>query len=141
MVFTDTLRTQDDTFFDELTHPVTKDFDHKTWDAFANDLTIACASVFPPNPIQYRKVHALLLNWAADDLGTEVELQDLGTQLRSQFNFTTEFWKIPSQDSENELEKKLSRVKGEMEGQGNLLIVYYGGHGQRDIWNRSIWAA
>ena len=132
---------QDDTFFDELTHPVTKDFDHKSWNAFAKDLTIACASIFPPNPIHYYKVHALLLNWAADDLGTGVELQDLGRQLRSQFNFTTEFWKIPSQDSENELEKKLSRIKGELEGEGNLLIVYYGGHGKWDPRNRSIWAA
>jgi hypothetical protein len=132
---------QDDTFFDDLTHPVTKDFDHKNWNAFANDLTNACASISPPNPIQYCKVHALLLNWALDDLGTDVELQDLGTQLRSQFNFTTETWKIPSQESDNELEKKLSQVKGELAGQGNLLIVYYGGHGQWDSRQRSIWAA
>lgn len=44
-----------------------------------------CASISPANPIQYYKVHTLLLNWALDDLGTDVELQDLGTQLRSQF--------------------------------------------------------
>lgn len=132
---------QDDAFFDDLTHPITKDFDHKTWTAFANDLTSACASFFPPNKIQYHTVHALLLNWEFDDLGTEVELQALGEQLRRQFNFATEFWKIPTQESENELEKKMSQVKAGLEGEGNLLIVYYGGHGQWNPRNRSIWAA
>jgi hypothetical protein len=140
LAYTYSLYNQDDTFFDDLTHPVTKDFEHTDWNTFANDLTNAYASIFPPNPITYHKVHALLLNWAADDLGTDIELQDLGRQLQSQFNFTTEFWKIPSQESDNELEKKLSQVKGGLEGQENLLIVYYGGHGQ---WhkNKSIWAA
>jgi hypothetical protein len=131
---------QDDSYFDELTHPVIKNFDHRTWTAFANDLTTAFASAFPLNPVQYDKVHAVLLNWADYDLGTKIELQDLATQFRNQFNFTTECWKIPSQDSENELEKKLSQVKGELEGEGKLLIVYYGGHGQWDA-RRSIWAA
>lgn len=127
-------------YFDDLTHPVTQNFDHHDWDSFAKDLTIACNSVFPRNPIQYARVHALLLNWIDDDLGTETELNDLDAQLKKQFNFTTEIWKIPNQDAENELEKKLSLVKGEHGGEGSLLIVYYGGHGMWDQ-TRSIWAA
>lgn len=132
---------QDDTYFDDLTHPIIKDFEHKDWNTFANDLTITCASIFPVNPIRYHTVQVLLLNWALDDLGTEVELQALGNQFKSQFNFKTEFWKIPSHESENELEKKLSQIKGTLEGPGNLLIVYYGGHGKWDPRSRSIWTA
>jgi hypothetical protein len=123
-----------------LTHPPRSDFDHINWDAFSRGLVATVDSIFPQNPVQYVSIYALLLNWADDDLGTDTELYDLDAQLQSQFNLTTEVWKIPSNDAENELERKLSQVKGEHGGDGKLLIVYYGGHG---IWdqNRSIWAA
>jgi hypothetical protein len=127
--------------FEDLTHPIRKDFDHKTWNEFASDLTDACSSFFPPKAKQYSQVHGLLLNWKDDDLGTQTELVDLDSLLRDQFNFTTELWEIPSKDSENALEKKLSEVKGELDAEGKLLIVYYGGHGVWNKQNRSIWAA
>ena len=123
-----------------MTHPPIKDFDHSDWNAFSKGLVAVCDSVFPQNPVRYNYIHALLLNWADDDLKTDPELNDLDEQLKSQFNLTTEMWKIPSNNAENELEGKLSQVKGEHGGDGKLLIVYYGGHG---VWdqNRSIWAA
>jgi hypothetical protein len=51
----------------------------ESWVAFAKELNEAC---LPKNPPQYTGVHALLLNWADDDLGTDVELVDFQAQLK-----------------------------------------------------------
>jgi hypothetical protein len=97
--------------------------------------------VFPQKPAQYIGVHALLLNWLEDDLGTHDELIDLQDVFQDQFNFTAEIWRIPSSQSEDKLEQKISQVKAEFGGENRLLIVYYGGHGKFDVNGRSIWHA
>lgn len=128
-------------YFDDWTHPLTQDFEHHDWNAFTQNLTNACNSVFPRTATRYTNVHVLLMNWVDDDLQTDSELNDLESQWKSQFNFTTEIWRIPSLDAENKLEQKLSWVKADHGESGKLLIVYYGGHGSWDPNNRSIWAA
>src|SRR4051812_24198267 len=102
---------QDVDYFRDLTHPPAFDFQHSSWEAFARELTEACFPIFLQNSLQYTGVHALLLNWADDDLGTDKELIDFHAQLKKQFNFTAEIWKIPSQQSEHSLEAKLWDVK------------------------------
>jgi hypothetical protein len=124
-----------------LTHPSALNFDHSSWDAFAQDLNNACLSIFPQYPPQYTEVHALLLNWADDDLGTDEELLDFHAQLKEQFNFTAEIWKIPSKEAEYELERKLFHVRAVHGEENKLLIVYYGGHGKINQNGQSIWQA
>ena len=97
--------------------------------------------MFPKNPRQYGGVHALLLNWEGDDLGTDEELTELHNLFRSQFNFTVAIWKIPSVQAEDKLELKISKVKAEHGGENRLLIVFYGGHGKFGRDGRSIWHA
>lgn len=81
------------------------------------------------------------MNWAEDDLGTDIELVDMDALFRDHFNYSSEIWKIPSQHSEDALERKLSEVKVQFGGENRLLIVYYGGHGRHDPSSRSIWQA
>jgi hypothetical protein len=128
-------------YFWDSTHPSALDFKHSSWDAFAQDLNKACFSIFPQNPPQYTGVHALLLNWADDDLGTDEELIGFHAQLKEQFDFTAEIWKIPSKEAEYELDRKIVDVRAAHGGENKLLIVYYGGHGKYDRNGRSIWQA
>ena len=97
--------------------------------------------MLPQNLPQYTQVHALLLNWVEDDLGTDEELFELHAQLQEQFNFTAEIWKIPSKLPEYELQKKITDVMAAHGGKDKLLIVYYGGHGKYDQNGQSIWQA
>ena len=90
---------------------------------------------------QYTEVHALLINWEEDDLGTITELEDLKSQFETQFHFTSEIWRIPSRLAEDSLERKIGDVKAQHGTEANLLIVYYGGHGKADKNGRSIWKA
>ena len=77
---------------------------------------------------KYARVEALLLSWADDDLGVLEEVAKLEELLRSYFNFTAEAWRIPSDDAEDQLTRKiLSFRKGKVSNQ-DLLILYYGGH-------------
>ena len=132
---------QDADCFSDWTHPSDLDVKESSWVTFAKELDEACLSIFPKNPPQYTGVHALLLNWADDDLGTDVELVDFQAQLKEQFNFTVEIWKIPSQRPELKLQAKIMDVLNVHGGENKLLIVYYGGHGKHDEHHRSIWTA
>ena len=68
-----------------------------------------------------------------------VEIVDFQAQLKEQFNFTAEIWKIPSQHPELKLQAKIMDVLNAHGGEDKLLIVYYGGHGKYDKHDRSIW--
>lgn len=128
-------------FFQDHTHPKTLNFDHVSWTTFAQDLTIAGQSIFSQHPATYEGVHALLMNWVDDDLGTNTELSDMNALFQNDFQYSSEVWKIPAKWSEQALEQKLSDVKRDFGNEKRLLIVYYGGHGRFDSNGRSIWQA
>ena len=84
----------------------------------------------------------VLLNWLEDDLGTIDELIKLEKLFKDWFDYSAEVWRIPSsQQAEWELDQKLSIVTGQYRGGDDLLIVYYGGHGEEDPNHQSIWRA
>ena len=88
---------------------------------------------------KYARVEVLLLSWADDNLGVREELDKLEKLLSSEFNFTTDSWRIPSDDAEDALTQKiLSFRKGKYSD--DLLILYYGGHAGGDS-QECIWAA
>ena len=56
------------------------------------------------------------------------------------YNFSTETFLIPCEDSERSLRRKIFFFEEEYNDPSTLLLVYYGGHGVLDYRNRSIWA-
>lgn len=87
-------------------------------------------------------MHVLLLRWTEDDLNVQDELTRLRNVFEGQFRFATEQWDIPSQNPTRALQGKLYDFQDAHQSEDELLIVYYGGHGDADRRRgRSIWAA
>ena len=132
---------KDEDYFEDYTHPKILDNAHTSWETFAKDINTACEAICVPHSAEYDGVHALLMNWADDDLGTDTELVDLDALFRETFHYSTEIWKIPSKQTEFAVGQKLAQITSQTAGENRLLIVYYGGHGCFDRDARSIWQA
>ena len=125
-----------------LTHPPSYDFSHiKFFETFQVDLSRALKGVFPAKANKYDGVYSLLIDWKDDDLGCASEIRDLDAQLQRQFNFQTEKFSIPTLNSERVLQDKLVDFERAYRDGVNLLIIYYGGHGQCNLQGNSIWRA
>ncbi|KAL8958678.1 MAG: hypothetical protein Q9193_004313 [Seirophora villosa] len=124
-------------------HPDKYDHEHiSRLGVFTEDLQKAISSSFPRKATPYTSVHVLLLRWAEDDLNVLDELTTLKRVFENQFRFATEQWDIPSQNSTRALQTKLYNFQDAHQNENELLIVYYGGHGDADRRRgRSIWAA
>ncbi|KAL8789317.1 MAG: hypothetical protein Q9213_001240 [Squamulea squamosa] len=124
-------------------HPDRYDHDHiSSLEIFSQDLQKAIANSFPRPKTLYTSVHVLLLRWAEDDLNVQQELSTLKGVFENQYNFATEQWDIPSQNPTRALQAKLYDFQICHQSEDELLIVYYGGHGDADRRRgRSIWAA
>ncbi|KAL8647832.1 MAG: hypothetical protein Q9226_006266 [Calogaya cf. arnoldii] len=122
--------------------PSSYDHDHiSSLEVFSQDLQQAIANSFPRPKTLYTSVHVLLLRWAEDDLNVQHELTTLMNVFNNQYSFATEQWDIPSQSPTRALQTKLYDFQNSHQNEDELLIVYYGGHGDADRRGRSIWAA
>lgn len=83
----------------------------------------------------------LLLRWTDDDLNVQVELDRLRDIFEFQFGFATEQWNIPSKNPTRTLQAKLYDFQETHQLGSELLIVYYGGHGEASRTGKSVWAA
>ena len=111
---------------------------------FAKDLDQALEKSFPSKggPHLYSAVHVLLLRWVDDDLQVQTEISKLQSVLANQFLFQVEQWQIPSTSPTRALQTKLYDFQEAYQDENELLIVYYGGHGDADPRRgRSIWRA
>jgi tetratricopeptide (TPR) repeat protein len=122
------------------------DRDHfQNFNEFFEHLNLAARSAMPRVARRHSDVFVLLLRWEDDDLGTEVEIQDLETVFRDTYHYHTEQYLIPTDDSTTQLEYKLTDFRKAHDNGTNLLILYYGGHGflerRKDRLSRSIWRA
>jgi hypothetical protein len=97
----------------------------------ADDLNSALQGVFPIRETPYRRVLTLLICWKDNDVGFVGRVERLGRAFDS-FNYETHLYCIPQENSYNKLEQKLVWAKNEID-KGDLLILYYGGHGVRII--------
>ncbi|KAL8987232.1 MAG: hypothetical protein Q9177_003541, partial [Variospora cf. flavescens] len=124
-------------------HPDKYDNEHiSKLEVFTSDLREAIYTSFPRLTTPYTSVHVLLLRWAEDDLNVLEELTILKRVFENQFQFATEQWDIPSQNSTRALQSKLYNFQDAHQEENELLIVYYGGHADADRRRgRSIWAA
>jgi hypothetical protein len=90
---------------------------------------------------RYTKVQALLLHWKSDDLFVLPELEDLEKCFRDHYNFSTDIFSIPSENSHLELMLKIGDLVKQHESDDTLFVVYYGGHARIDESRQSTWCA
>ena len=90
---------------------------------------------------RYTKVHALMLHWKSDDLFVLPELEDLEKCFREHYNFGTDIFSIPSENSHLELMLKIGDMVKQHESEETLFVVYYGGHARIDESRQSTWCA
>lgn len=125
-------------------HPTRYDHEHvEKLEDFANDLNQALKNSFPAprNSYPYTAVYVLLLRWTDDDLMVQSEVSSLRNVLERQFSFNVEEWRIPGRGAYRALQEKVYGFQNAHQSESELLIVYYGGHGEADRRGRSIWRA
>jgi hypothetical protein len=81
----------------------------------------------------------LLLRWEEDEMGVQYELDDLAKTFKSIYGFDTETWLIPIAKSHRALMSKASQMVDEFGKAGDLLIVYYAGHGLMSASRQALW--
>lgn len=108
---------------------------------FSDDLQEAIQTSFPRSAHPYTAVTVLLLRWIDDDLNIQVELDRLRDVFDFQFKFATEQWNIPSKNPTRALQTKLYDFQEAHQSESELLVVYYGGHGEASRRGKSVWAA
>ncbi|KAL8776403.1 MAG: hypothetical protein Q9203_003400 [Teloschistes exilis] len=108
---------------------------------FGENLTKAAAAAFPnQGKTRYHNVYVLLLCWEEDNLGVAVELQELGEVFSQTYHFQTEAWKIPSTNSHNALAFRMMEFLRDHDDRENLLMIYYGGHGEMNDDRQCVWS-
>ncbi|KAL8723578.1 MAG: hypothetical protein Q9181_007252 [Wetmoreana brouardii] len=110
-------------------------------ETFGDIVTKAAAAAFPnAKKSNYQNVFVLLLSWENDELGVILELQELDDVLSQTYHFQTEQWKIPDLNSHNALAFRLVEFLKNHTANGNLLLIYYGGHGHMNDDRQCIWS-
>jgi hypothetical protein len=92
-------------------------------------LTDAVSAAWPDRyGARYKQVKVLLMSWEKDDLGVEAELRPLEAVFRGLYHYDTEIWTIPSKRPAPGLSRKIAELVDTYGQEGNLIILYYGGH-------------
>ena len=56
------------------------------------------------------------------------------------FGFSTELFQIPhADDAESLLDDKITEIKNKFRAENNLVLIYYGGHGDFDKRENYMW--
>ena len=71
--------------------------------------------------------------------GVQGEIDRLDEVLRSRYRFKTETYLIPSENSQRRLHNRIHAFVSKYGNRGNLLLVYYGGHGEKNLRDQSVW--
>lgn len=86
-------------------------------------------------------VSALLLSWEENDLkAVPGETEELADVLSQGYGASITHWKIPSEEPFLKLNSAVSNFLVRDNEAGNLIIVYYGGHGVSSP-DQCCWAA
>lgn len=90
----------------------------------------------------YRKVSALLLQFAEDDLGVASELEHLADMFRNTYRFTVDIFKIPSSKQRNsQIFHKVDSFLSDSDSPDHLCIMYYRGHAVKEGHTQPIWVS
>ena len=129
-----------------LTHPPCLDSEHAELGKFRDDINSALAGALSRNGSVYERVSVLFLRWEDDDFlrfggnGIQGEIDALEDVFVSDYGFQTEIFLIPSENSHRKLQKKIFHfADDDVHNKSDLLLVYYGGHGNYNHLNQSVW--
>jgi hypothetical protein len=130
-----------------LTHPHNLESNHvPSLQNFIDDVNAGLARSTGPNKCPYESVWVLFIRWEDDDLkvpgennGIQGEIDALESVFVTDYGFNTEIFLIPSIDSQRALQKAIFHFQEDHNKRSDLLLVYYGGHGSLDRFERSIW--
>ena len=89
--------------------------------------------------LRYKGVHALLLHWQDGGENMYEELKRLRDVLGDTYYYDVKEWQIPCEDSHCKLSTYMTEWRGLYGTKGNLLIVYYAGHGAMGNARQSVW--
>lgn len=112
--------------------------------SFLSHLSDAVSAAWPSGfPTRYRRVKVLLMSWDKDDLDLHDQIRSLESVFRGLYHYDTEYWKIPSRRSAVELSRKVANLVDAHGQEGNLLVLYYGGHARpnEQAGGSPVWAA
>ena len=92
------------------------------------------------------QVAVLLLQWEEDDLGVKSEIQNLRDVFAQSYRFQTETWAIPSAKAVAATAARIDAfisAKDQndepVDKEGNLFILYYGGHAYQGDHEQPTW--
>ena len=113
---------------------------------FMDEFNKAMTGVLARNGSPYEQVFVLFLRWEDDvflepgvNNGIQGEIDQLEQVLTDDYGFTTEIYLIPKINSQRSLQKKIFEFQDDHDSRSELLLVYYGGHGELNDLNQSIW--
>ena len=111
--------------------------------ALQDELTAELDRYQPFRGSYYAAVTALMLVWQDDDLGCINEVRELSVILEQVFHYTVRQFLIPSERSQASLGRAVSDFLYDHGSCGNLVLIYYGGHGDPDLegGKEAVWAA
>jgi len=110
--------------------------------AFVDKLALACQSKWDTRHVPYKKVIALLTHWGEDDLGVLKEISSLKLMLSDTYNYDVETFAIPSRRrGYTELVDRMKSLFATYDVEGNLFILYYGGHATQDQQSQPTWVS
>jgi hypothetical protein len=92
----------------------------------------------PPAPAS-QQGHCIFFSWGEDDIGCADEIARLNCVFREKFNYRVVVCKIPSEKSQNVVEKKLEEFMEPVRPE-DIMLIYYGGHGGRDENGKMVWS-
>jgi len=105
---------------------------------------------FPVSRFDYDGVFALVLYWAeSNHAGFETEARQVHDLFVNDFRYQSQLLAIPTAKSHSSVELAITALLHENDHSSHLLIIYYGGHGDRDDGRdkngqlrekRSVWA-
>ncbi|KAH7336047.1 hypothetical protein BKA65DRAFT_562927 [Rhexocercosporidium sp. MPI-PUGE-AT-0058] len=108
--------------------------------SFAESLQDAANQAFPNRGrSRYHTVNVCLIRWAEDELNIKPELDALHDTFSTLYGFNTEIWLIPSTASQIQLTSMTCTFLQKFDEEGNLFIVYYGGHGTINSARQNQW--
>lgn len=95
---------------------------------------------------EYKSISVLVIYWQeGDNPGFQKEASEIGELFATHFHYNVEYYEIPSKKSYIELDKKINSFLDAHGEPDHLIIIHYGGHGDRDDENAhkklAVWAA
>lgn len=91
----------------------------------------------------YAAVSVLMLLWQDDDLGCLAEVKQFSSLLETDFRYSVRQFLIPSDRPHASLNRAVSDFLYSNGSYGNLVLIYYAGHGDPDLEGErdAVWAA